>query len=111
MVYALLIESLADLNKGVRPTRDALLASTNSSGQASNAVRLYRVFGPGPIADGIGNRRFMMAFRQTGSGKVELYAKVGTETHALLYNFDIDGHSLKREHVRFLDTQVSPVLV
>jgi hypothetical protein len=52
-----------------------------------------------------------MAFRQTGAGKVELYAKVGTETHALLYNFDIDGHSLKREHTRFLDTQVIPILV
>jgi hypothetical protein len=53
----------------------------------------------------------IVVMRPTGPGKVELYPKVGNETHALLYNFDIDGEALKREHTRFLDTQVIPILV
>jgi hypothetical protein len=51
-----------------------------------------------------------MAFRQTGRGKVALYPPVGAETHALLYNFDIDDETLKQHHVSFLERQVIPTL-
>lgn len=51
-----------------------------------------------------------MAPRRTGAGKVGIYPNSGVETHGLLYNFDIDGHLLKREHKSFLDTQVIPLL-
>lgn len=51
-----------------------------------------------------------MAFKPTGRGKVALYPPVGAETHALLYNFDVDSESLKQDHVDFLQRQVIPTL-
>lgn len=51
-----------------------------------------------------------MAFRKTGIGKVGILPNFGGSTHAALYNFDVDGHSLKQEHMTFLDTQVIPIL-
>ena len=51
-----------------------------------------------------------MALKKTGVGKVDLYPMTNSKTHAVLYNFDIDGAELKPAHKNFLDAQVIPLL-
>lgn len=51
-----------------------------------------------------------MTLKRTGAGKVGLYPTSDGRTHAILYNFDIDGAELKTEHQHFLETQVAPLL-
>lgn len=51
-----------------------------------------------------------MTFRRTGVGKIAYFPRSDISTHAVLYNFDIDGHQLKPEHKLFLETQVAPIL-
>lgn len=52
-----------------------------------------------------------MTLKKTGNGKIGLYSKNGPKLHALIYNFDIDGHSLKHEHKEFLQAHVAPLLL
>ena len=52
-----------------------------------------------------------MGLKRTGSGKASFVQ--GTHDNykrILLYNFDIDGHDIKREHREFLDKHVVPMM-